>query len=201
MMNPVNLTSILGDGIGSIELLSVNGNDKSVVNAARVSFGKGEPDEPFTERDAKLLKFLLQHEHGSPFEHNQLQFRVKAPFSSIVSGSNIGLEHLSIHSRDVTFKFLINFTFLYPSASNLHLIAKLQLMDKSPMSWRPWLNIVQQLKLATTPTKLCYRWVSLGSRPGAYLQFHSTLPSSLHATFDHCFTFFGSGTMPTLNGR
>lgn len=75
----MKLDNILGDGIGSIELLSVNGNDKSIVNAARVSFGKDEVNGEFTDKDAKLLKFLLSHEHGSPFEHNQLQFRIKAP--------------------------------------------------------------------------------------------------------------------------
>ncbi len=67
----------LGDGISSVELVRVSGSDLDVVNAARVSFGKSA--EIFEERDKKLINFLMQHAHTSPFEHNQLSFRIKAP--------------------------------------------------------------------------------------------------------------------------
>jgi thymidylate synthase (FAD) len=60
-----------------VELLEVFGNDLTVVNAARVSLGK-HADE-FTERDAKLIKYLAEHEHTSPFFHPQLRFRLKMP--------------------------------------------------------------------------------------------------------------------------
>ncbi len=32
-----------------------------------------------TERDAKLIRYLMKHRHTSPFEHNQLSFRIKCP--------------------------------------------------------------------------------------------------------------------------
>jgi len=67
----------LRDGISSIELIRVSGSDVDIANAARVSYGKFVTQ--ITERDAKLIKFLLEHNHTSPFEHNQLSFRVKAP--------------------------------------------------------------------------------------------------------------------------
>jgi len=67
----------LGDGISSIELIRISGSDLEVVNAARVSYGK--VSQKITERDAKLIKYLMEHRHTSPFEHNQLSFRVKAP--------------------------------------------------------------------------------------------------------------------------
>jgi thymidylate synthase (FAD) len=60
-----------------VELLEVFGNDLTVVNAARVSLGK-HVDE-FTEKDAKLIKYLTQHDHVSPFFHPQLRFRLKMP--------------------------------------------------------------------------------------------------------------------------
>lgn len=69
----------LGDSIGSVELLRVSGNSKDVVNAARVSFGNDEIGGKFTDKDYRLLKYLLRHEHGSPFEHTLLQFRIVAP--------------------------------------------------------------------------------------------------------------------------
>ena len=59
------------------ELLSYFGNDLMVVNAARVSYGKSK--DVFDEKDAKLLKYLYDHGHTSPFRHPQLQFRIECP--------------------------------------------------------------------------------------------------------------------------
>lgn len=59
------------------ELVDVMGSDLSVVNAARVSYAKFK--EKFEDRDEKLIKFLAQHNHWSPFAHASLQFRISAP--------------------------------------------------------------------------------------------------------------------------
>ena len=67
----------LKDGISSVELIRISGSDVDIVNAARVSFGKVVNE--MTLRDEKLIKYLLEHQHTSPFEHNQLSFRIKAP--------------------------------------------------------------------------------------------------------------------------
>lgn len=67
----------LQDGISSLELIRISGSDLEIVNAARVSYGK--ISQEITDRDINLIKFLMEHEHTSPFEHNQLSFRVKAP--------------------------------------------------------------------------------------------------------------------------
>lgn len=67
----------LSDGISSVELIRISGSDIDVVNAARVSYGK--VTSTFTDRDDKLISYLMEHHHTSPFEHNQLSFRVKAP--------------------------------------------------------------------------------------------------------------------------
>lgn len=67
----------LGDGISSVQLVRISGSDVDIVNAARVSYGKFVTE--MTERDAKLIAFLMAHEHTSPFEHNQLSFRIKCP--------------------------------------------------------------------------------------------------------------------------
>ena len=75
--NIIKAIDPLNDGISSVELIRVSGSDLDVVNAARVSYGKVATE--LTERDKKLIKFLMQHRHTSPFEHNQLSFRIKAP--------------------------------------------------------------------------------------------------------------------------
>lgn len=69
----------LGDNISSVELLGTFGNDKSIVNSARVSNGKDWETNEFTGKDYRLLKYLITHQHGSPFEHTTLQYRIKAP--------------------------------------------------------------------------------------------------------------------------
>lgn len=67
----------LSDGISSLSLVRISGSDIDIVNAARVSYGKCV--DTLTEKDSKLIAFLMNHKHTSPFEHNQLSFRVKAP--------------------------------------------------------------------------------------------------------------------------
>jgi thymidylate synthase (FAD) len=61
----------------SAELLETFGSDLTVVNAARVSLGKQVSE--FTEKDAKLIKYLADHDHVSPFFHPQARFRLKMP--------------------------------------------------------------------------------------------------------------------------
>ncbi len=65
------------DGISSVSLVRVSGSDLDIVNAARVSFGKVATT--VSERDKNLIKYLIEHDHTSPFEHNQFSFRIKAP--------------------------------------------------------------------------------------------------------------------------
>lgn len=67
----------LQDGISSVELVRISGSDLDIANAARVSYGRVSHE--MSERDKKLINFLMEHNHSSPFEHNQLSFRVKAP--------------------------------------------------------------------------------------------------------------------------
>jgi thymidylate synthase (FAD) len=53
------------------------GTDLATVNSARVSFNK-RSDE-LSEKDAKLVSYLAEHKHTSPFNHAYATFRVKAP--------------------------------------------------------------------------------------------------------------------------
>jgi thymidylate synthase (FAD) len=62
---------------GFVKLIDHMGSDLSVVNAARVSFGKRK--DAFDEGDEKLINYLAEHDHTSPFRHTALTFHVKAP--------------------------------------------------------------------------------------------------------------------------
>lgn len=71
----------------SVELLDQMGDDLTVVNAARVSMHKesefevpvGTSEQVLSDRDAKLIKYLAEHNHWTPFGHCFAQFRIKAP--------------------------------------------------------------------------------------------------------------------------
>lgn len=61
-----------------VEYIDHFGSDDSVVNAARVSFNKTA--ELYTpEQNAKLIRYLAEHNHKSCFNHAFVSFRVKAP--------------------------------------------------------------------------------------------------------------------------
>lgn len=60
---------------GFLTLADYMGNDLSVVNAARVSFGKRK--ETFEEKDGKLINYLAEHKHMSPFRHVVFSFTLE----------------------------------------------------------------------------------------------------------------------------
>ena len=51
--------------------------DLSVVNSARVSFGRRK--EEMDDSDEGLIRFLMRERHGTPFEHNSFRFHIRAP--------------------------------------------------------------------------------------------------------------------------
>lgn len=65
------------NNIGYVRLVDTLGNDLSVVNAARVSYDKESTE--LSERDQKLIRFLLKENHTSPFRHAAMTFEVYAP--------------------------------------------------------------------------------------------------------------------------
>jgi len=69
--------SVLDDG--HILLIDVMGDEQAIVDAARVSYGKG------TKRvsdDRKLIRHLMRHQHTSPLEMCELKIRVKVPMDT-----------------------------------------------------------------------------------------------------------------------
>ena len=65
------------DERGFVELVDHMGNDLTIVNSARVSFGKHQ--EEMEDKDVKLIEYLVKHKHTSTFEHNVVTFRMKVP--------------------------------------------------------------------------------------------------------------------------
>lgn len=86
-----------------VELLEVMGDDLTIVNAARVSYNKESKE--FGDKDAKLIKYLWDHKHSSPFRHPQLQFRITCPIyvERQLFKHVIGVTNNSISGRYVDF--------------------------------------------------------------------------------------------------
>ncbi len=75
------LKDILGKEIkcldkGFVRLIDVMGSDDAIVQAARVSYGKGTKTRSM---DRELIRYLMRHRHTSPFEMVELKFHVKLP--------------------------------------------------------------------------------------------------------------------------
>ena len=68
---------LYGDDIGAVEYVAHMGTDLTIVNSARVSFGKNK--EELDEKDKKLISYLVKHKHTSTFEHNVITFRFTVP--------------------------------------------------------------------------------------------------------------------------
>tara|TARA_Y100000592_G_scaffold14198_1_gene20182 strand:+ start:7035 stop:7757 length:723 start_codon:yes stop_codon:yes gene_type:complete len=68
---------IYGDGIGRVDYVNHMGDDLTVVNSARVSFGVEK--EELDGRDKKLINYLIKHKHTSTLEHNLITFRFSVP--------------------------------------------------------------------------------------------------------------------------
>jgi thymidylate synthase (FAD) len=83
----------LSDQNAFICLVDHMGDDSSIVQAARVSYGKDERDEyidcstgeyksvnkPFTDKDRQLIRYLMNHSHTTPFEMVEIKFMIQVP--------------------------------------------------------------------------------------------------------------------------
>lgn len=65
---------VLDDGF--IRVVDYMGSDESIVQAARVSYGKGTKK---ISEDRGLIRYLLRHQHTTPFEMCEIKFHVRVP--------------------------------------------------------------------------------------------------------------------------
>lgn len=95
---------------GYVELLDFMGDEDAPVDAARVSFGKRAAEYP-AEANERLTQYLLDHNHGTPFEMVTFKFRVRAPVIvwwqwvrhriasyNFISGRYVPFEETEVHT-------------------------------------------------------------------------------------------------------
>ncbi|MBN1446879.1 MAG: FAD-dependent thymidylate synthase [Bacteroidetes bacterium] len=78
------LDAILGDPIavlddGFVRVVDYMGDDNSIVQAARVSYGKGTKK---LRQDRGLIRYLLRHHHTTPFEMCEIKLHVRVPMDA-----------------------------------------------------------------------------------------------------------------------
>ena len=61
---------------GFIRVIDYMGDDSAIVQAARVSYGRGTRR---VSEDAGLIRYLMRHRHSTPFEMCEIKFHVKLP--------------------------------------------------------------------------------------------------------------------------
>jgi len=75
------ITYLLYEGQGEVTKLHHMGTDATPAHSARVSFNKDEVSDTdeLSPRDTKLIKYLADHQHLSPFEHLTATLRITCP--------------------------------------------------------------------------------------------------------------------------
>ena len=107
LVHEVNLEKMDYEGPGEmrVRLVDFMGDDASVVEAARVSVKSGLKG---TEKDRKLIKYLAEHSHMTPFEHVVFKFHKVSPmYSSTRSETqDIFLQHVEQEIHESRYHFL-----------------------------------------------------------------------------------------------
>ena len=68
---------VLDDGF--VRVIDYMGSDESIVQAARVSYGKGTKK---IREDRGLIRYLMRHRHTTPFEMCEIKFHVRVPMDT-----------------------------------------------------------------------------------------------------------------------
>lgn len=97
-----DLAKVLDNGF--VKLVDFLGGDQRAVESARVSFGSVSKGE---SADRKLIEYLLEHGHFSPFEHSVFQFHIKCPIfvarqwmrHRIASYNEISARYTEVHDE------------------------------------------------------------------------------------------------------
>lgn len=115
---------------GFVRLIDYMGNDSSVVQAARVSYGSGTKS---VNEDAGLINFLFRHKHTSPFEMCEIKLHVKMPLfvaRQWVRHRTASLNEMSARYSIVPDEYFIPFPEACKSQDSINKQGSAQQLDK-----------------------------------------------------------------------
>ena len=98
---------------GFIRVIDYMGNDDSIVQAARVSYGKGTKK---VNTDSGLIKYLMRHWHSTPFEMCEIKYHVKLP----IFIARQWIRHRTANVNEYSARYsILDKEFYLPSKENL----------------------------------------------------------------------------------
>jgi thymidylate synthase (FAD) len=92
---------------GFVGLVDHMGSDDAIVQAARVSYGKGTKA---VQSDRGLIRYLMRHEHTTPFEMCEVKFHLKLPIfvmRQLVRHRTASLNEYSARYSEITDEFYL----------------------------------------------------------------------------------------------
>jgi thymidylate synthase (FAD) len=98
---------------GFVRVIDYMGDDSAIVQAARVSYGRGTKR---VQEDAGLIRYLMRHRHSTPFEMCEIKFHVKLPI--FVARQWIRHRTASVNEYSARYSILDK-EFYIPSPENL----------------------------------------------------------------------------------
>ena len=112
------LESILFEAIpildhGFVRVIDYMGDDSSIVQAARVSYGKGTKQ---VSTDSGLIKYLMRHWHSTPFEMCEIKYHIKLP----IFIARQWIRHRTANVNEYSARYsILDKEFYLPSKENL----------------------------------------------------------------------------------
>ena len=98
---------------GFIRVIDYMGDDTSIVQAARVSYGKGTKK---VSTDSGLIKYLMRHWHSTPFEMCEIKYHIKLP----IFIARQWIRHRTANVNEYSARYsILDKEFYLPSKENL----------------------------------------------------------------------------------
>jgi len=98
---------------GFVRVVDYMGDDSSIVQAARVSYGKGTKK---VSTDSGLIKYLMRHRHSTPFEMCEIKYHVKLP----IFIARQWIRHRTANVNEYSARYsILDKEFYMPSKENL----------------------------------------------------------------------------------
>ena len=98
---------------GFVRVVDYMGDDASIVQAARVSYGKGTKK---ISTDSGLIKYLMRHRHSTPFEMCEIKYHIKLP----IFVARQWIRHRTANVNEYSARYsILDKEFYLPSKANL----------------------------------------------------------------------------------
>ena len=114
---------------GFIRVIDYMGDDTSIVQAARVSYGKGTKQ---VSTDSGLIKYLMRHWHSTPFEMCEIKYHVKLP----IFIARQWIRHRTANVNEYSARYsILDKEFYLPSQENLAAQSKINRQGRGAVSY------------------------------------------------------------------